>query len=200
MIDINLMPSDTRKKNVSGFLSSFCLGLPQDIIIGLGVAFIALLAVIHIFLIGFWGVTAVSLSMQKSAWAKILPDKERMDSLGNQIKDTKKKTDSLAEIVSPKATGWSRKFNILSDALSNGVWLRKITLDNKALVLEGTAMAKNQNEVSLVSSFVDNLKKQEFFMHDVSSIDVGNIARTKKGSTDVANFTLTVRLTNESKK
>ncbi len=194
MIDINLMPPSARKKTVSSVLSAFYLGIPQEIFIGVGAGFISLLLLVHLVLLGAWMIKGVVVSSYRAQWQAVLPDKNRIDVLGNEIKDLKKKIDGLTALTSTKATGWSRKLNIISDSLVSGLWLRRVNIDMKILTIEGTVISKNQSEIAAVGAFVDNLKKDLFFMQDVLSLEVGSIQRAKQGSTDVANFIVTAKL------
>ncbi len=193
MIDINLIPPSSRKQNVKGVLSSFSLGLPQDIFIGVAFGFVVLLVAIHILLCGVWVVQGVFYLTAQSHWNKVLPDKNNLDAIGTEVKDLKKKVDSLKDMSSSKSLGWSRRLNVISDAVPNWLWLRKMTLDAKSLTMEGTVSAKNQNEISIIGGFVEKLKRDSFFMADVSVIEVGTVQRSKRGTTDVANFTVVVK-------
>ncbi|MBI4309970.1 MAG: PilN domain-containing protein [Candidatus Omnitrophica bacterium] len=193
MIDINLVPPSMRKKSVTGVLSSLDLGFPQEIFWGIVMFCAGLLVFIHVFLLGAQAVNGMILAGHRAEWQKILPQKNAMDALGNEVKDLRKKMDDLTGVTSPKAMGWPRKLNAVSDTLSKGLWLRTMTLDGAGLTMEGSVLVRDRNEMMTVGNFVANLKKDEFFMRSFTGLEVVSVRRGKKGMTDVADFTVTAK-------
>src|SRR4051812_13208462 len=122
MIEINLIPVTSRKK--SHGLSSSSINIPQEFLFGLGGALVLLLVAIHLVLGALWLVKFTQLSSYKGQWQKVLPDKTILDGLGNESKDLKKKMDLISGMTAKRALSWSRKFNIISDTLPKGLWLK----------------------------------------------------------------------------
>ena len=194
MIDINLIPSSLRKKSVSGVLFVLDLGLSREILLGVIVFCAGLLISTHACLLAARAMNGVILAGHRSQWEKILPQKKDIEALGDKVKDLRKKMDKLTDIVSPRTIAWPRKLNGISDALPKGLWLRIMTLDNAVLTMEGSVIARDQNEIVTVGTFVSNLKKDKFFMRSFAGVEVVSIRHGKKGVMDVADFTLTARL------
>lgn len=190
MIVINLVPENLRKRSARGM----GLDIPREVVLGVGVASIALLAAAHVLLLTAQSAQGVRLGLVKAQWEKLLPDRNRIDAIGTELRDLRKKVTTITGITSAAASPWSRKMNVLSDALPKGVWLKKINLDGGTLTLEGSAFSKTQSEIVTVGNFVDNLKKQWAFADDFSSIEVQSIQRGKRGPTEVADFVITAKL------
>lgn len=190
MIVINLVPENLRKRSARGM----GLDIPREVLLGVGVAFIALLAAAHVLLLTAQSAQGVRLGLVKAQWERLLPDRNRIDAIGTELRDLRKKVTTITGITSAATSPWSRKMNVLSDALPKGVWLKKINLDGGTLTLEGSAFSKTQSEIVTVGNFVDNLKKEGAFADDFSSIEVRSIQRGKRGPTEVADFVIAAKL------
>ncbi len=194
MIVINLVPEHLRKKSAKGVLSSMGLGIPREVLLGVGGAFVAFLVVAHVLLLAAQSVQGVRLGLVKARWEKLLPDRNRIDAIGTELRGLRKKATTIIGITSARTGPWSRKMNVLGDALPKGVWLKKINLDKGTLTLEGSTFSKTQSEIVTVGDFVANLKKEGAFADDFLSIEVQSIQRSKRGPTEVVDFVITAKL------
>jgi Tfp pilus assembly protein PilN len=189
MIEINLVPLSERKKSTT----ALHLDIPREVLIGVGGVGLLLLVLVHSLLFVQLGIKGAVLATQNSEWQKILPEKNNIDGLGTQIKDFKKKMSTITDVTSKKAMDWSRKLNTISDAIPKGLWLTRISLES-SLLIEGSVVSKNQNEIMIVGNFVSNLKSDAAFMKNFEGLEVNSIKRTKQGTTEIANFTVTGKL------
>jgi hypothetical protein len=194
MIDINLVPLPLRKRSSHGFLKGLSLNLPQDFLLGVGGGFVLLLLATHLLLGAVMLVNVIRVASVKAQWQGLLPDKNNLDIIATEVKDLRKKMTTISDITAKRSIGWSRNLNVVSDHLSSGIWLKRIALDNKALVMEGFAVSKIKNEVNLVGGFVSNLKKDQQFMRAFTGVEVNAIQRVKRGTTEIAEFTVTAKL------
>ncbi len=194
MIVINLVPEHLRKKSARGVLSFMGLGISREVLLGVGGAFIALLVAAHVSLLAAQSAQGVRLGLVKVRWERLLPDRNRIDAIGTELRGLRKKVTTITDITSARATPWSRTMNVLSDALPKGLWLKKISLEGGALTLEGSAFSKTKSEIVVVGNFVADLKKEGAFADDFSSIEVRSIQRGKRGPTEVVDFVITAKL------
>jgi hypothetical protein len=95
--------------------------------------------------------------------------------------------------VATKSAGWSRKLNAISDAVVKGQWLRRITLEKSGLEIEGSAISRSHNEMTLISSFVDNLKKDPAFSKEFSSIEINAVRKERRGAAEITSFIVTAK-------
>ncbi len=194
MIDINLVPVALRKKAKGNLFGGIAINLPQDVVLGAGGGLVLLLIVIHLLLGGLMGINLIRVMAAKAQWQDVLPDKNNLDIIANEIKDLRKKMGTINDIVAKRSIGWSRNLNVISDYMPGGVWLKAVSLDSKALTIEGFAVSKSKNEVTLIGGFVASLKKDQLFVKSFTSVEVNAISRVKRSTTEIAEFNVTAKL------
>lgn len=194
MIDINLVPSALRKKSKGDLFGGIAINLPQDIVLGAGGGLVILLIVSHLLFGGVMVINFARLMIAKAQWQGLLPDKNNLDIIANEIKDLRKKMGTINDITAKRSIGWSRNLNVMSDHLSSGLWFKRIVLDGKTLLIEGGAVSKTKNEITLVGGFVANLKKDQQFMKAFSGVEVNTIQRVKRNTTEILEFTVMAKL------
>jgi hypothetical protein len=194
MIDINLVPEQLRKRRKNELLSGGIFNIPKEVMVGIGGGIIVLLFAVD--LLFFLGkvVKFIQYHHVKSQWEAILPDKTNTDVITKELQDVQKEVKSMKDIMDGHDAVWSQKLNVISDGLPKGVWLRKITLNDKQFFIEGTTVSKEQNEMINVGNFVSNLKQDEEFMKSFDSVEVDYIQRRKNETLEVADFTILAKI------
>ena len=190
MIDINLIPDSLRKKNKKEILSQGFLNMPQEIVVGVGGGVIVLLLLVDFCFGMTWLAKFIQHKYYQSQWQAILPDKNHVDKISGELHDTQAKIKSLKDVIKGQGALWSQELNIISDSLPKAAWLKKISLDDKKLTIEGTTVSKVHNEMESVSTFVANLKQDENFMGHYKNLDINSIQRRKTNALDVADFNI----------
>ena len=194
MIDINLVPENLRKKRKSQILPAN-LNIPQEALIGLVGGLFVLLLIIHVVFQLIIFMKYAQHSHYKSQWEKISPDKEKVDRVSNEMRMMQGKIKSVENITSSKRVVLAPKLNDISDSIPRGVWLNKITLEEKVILIEGSAVSKVKDEmISMVGTFASNLKAQKKFMGELNNLEVGSIQRRKSQNTELADFSITAKL------
>jgi hypothetical protein len=194
MIDINLVPEQLRKRRKSELLSGGIFNIPKEVMVGIGGGFIVLLLAVDVLFFLGKVVKFVQYHHAKSQWEAILPDKSNTDAIKKQLQDLQKEVKSMKDIMEGHNAVWSNKLNVISLGLPKGIWLRKITLTDKQLFIEGTTVSKEPTGMVNVGEFVSNLKKDEQFMQNFDSLEVDNIQRRKNETLEVADFTILGKL------
>jgi hypothetical protein len=194
MIDINLVPEQLRKRRKSELLSGGIFNIPKEVMVGVGGGIIALLLAVDVLFFMAKVVKFIQHQHVKSKWEAILPDKTNTDAIKKELQDLQKEVKSMKDIMEGHNAIWSQKLNVISDGLAKGIWIRKLTLNDKQLFIEGTTVSKEQNEMTNVGLFVTNLKDDEEFMKNFESIEVDHIQRRKNETLEVADFTILARL------
>jgi hypothetical protein len=194
MIDINLVPENLRKRRKSELLSGGVFGVPKEVMVGIGGGVIALLLAIDVLFFLGKVVKFIHYQHVKGKWEAILPDKTNTDAIKKELQDLQKEVKSMKDIMEGHNAVWSRKLNAISAGLPKGIWLRKLTLNDKQFFLEGTTVSKEANGMINVGDFVTNLKQEEEFMKNFESIEVDNIQRRKNETLEVADFTILARI------
>ena len=194
MIDINLVPEQLRKRRKNELLSGGIFNIPKEVMVGVGGGIIVLLLAVDVLFFMAKIVRFVQYQHAKGQWEAILPDKSNTDAIKKELQDLQKEVKSMKDIMEGHNAIWSQKLNVISSGLPKGIWLRKLTLNDKQLFIEGTTVSKEQNGMINVGDFVSNLKKDDEFMMNFDSIEVDNIQRRKNETLEVADFTILARL------
>jgi len=194
MIDINLIPDQLRKRRKNDFFSGGVFNIPREVLVGIGGGILALM----LFVDGLVFVAKVAKFFEyqhmKSRWQAILPEKATTDAIKQNLQEVQKEVKSIKDITEGQSSSWSQKLNALSDSLPKGVWLRKITLNDKQLFIEGSTVSQGQSEIINVGSFVSNMKKDSRFINDFESIEVDYIQSRKTEGLQVSDFTILAKL------
>ena len=120
--------------------------------------------------------------------------KEEIDGLKQKLRAFQGKRTAIEKVTTGERLSWSRKLNSISDALPRGVWLTKISVDGKTLLIEGSAVSKEHEEMISVGNFVSGLKQQPYFMDGLLGLEVGSMQRRKIRNVEVADFLIRARL------
>ena len=193
MIDINLIPASLRKNGKSEAIT-LAINYPPETLIGVGVGLGLFIMTIHLILGAFWLVGMFRLSNVQANWQKLADDKTVLDTIDAESKDLKKKFNMIADMTTKKSVQWTPKLNTISDVLTRGLWLRKMSLDKMGLSMEGSVVSKSQNEINNVGLFLSALRQNNEFMKDFSSLEVNSIQRGKNNSIEVTDFTVMAKL------
>lgn len=193
MIEINLISPELRKKKRKKFLPGG-MDMPIEVVIGSCGGLFALLIIVHIVLL----VTNISKlnrhKQLKQEWAQILPKKQQVDQVVNDMRAINNKSKAVIEVTGGEVIHWAPKLNIISDDLPRGVWLTKIALTDEMLFIEGSAISNHQDELINVHKFTSNLKKQPQFLEHLTELELGSIQRRAESKIDVADFLITTKI------
>lgn len=170
------------------------MDLPVEVLIGSCGGLFALLIIVHIVLL----VTNIAKlnrhKLLKQEWAQILPKKQEVDKVVNDVRAINSKSKAVMEVTGGDVIFWAQKLNIISDDLPRGVWLTKIALTEEMLFIEGSAISNNQDELINVHKFTANLKKQPQFLTHLTELELGSIQRRTENKIDVADFLITMKI------
>ena len=193
MIEINLIPYSLRKKKKDKFsLTEF--NVPLEIVIGLGGGLIVLLVLVHVFLLV---INIRNVAKHKEFQRKIAavsPEKQRVAEVLNELRALQSTQKAVQGILPERKIYWANKLNILSDSIPRGVWIKRINLEGDALLIEGSAIATDNEAMINVHQFTSTLKSQREFLEYFNDLELGSIQRRKIKQMDIADFMITVRL------
>ncbi|MFT5386991.1 MAG: Tfp pilus assembly protein PilN [Candidatus Omnitrophota bacterium] len=187
MINVNLFPTNLRKKKNKGFHGEGFM-LPLEVIVGGVGGFLLLLVITHV---GFMMVNVSKLSQHKELkkkWESIQPAKDNVDTVVKKLKEKREYYDDVSSIVIQEGSSWAEKLNVLSDSLPEGIWLRKINLTQKMIFVEGSAVSRQHQEMISVHEFTASLKKNKSFLLGFENMELGSIQRRKINTVEIADF------------
>lgn len=193
MIKINLLPDRLKKKEKKALFN--ILQLPRETLIGLIGGLVAVLILLHFFLLGMLIIQKTRFSSLNRNWKKIAPFKSQVDEVRDEISSLENKMKSFDVVNNDsKRVFWAKKMNQLSDFLPPGVWFAKLSLINEKLIIEGSAISQRGEEMVKVGKFTSALKDDPSFSKDFKDIELTSINRKLIKSTEVADFVITAIL------
>ncbi len=192
MIEINLLPPERRKKT---------LELPKFPLLPVGMGILGILVTVNFTLGLIVGRRNAQIKRLTEEWELNLPSKQQADAISSTINELRTKKEVMDSLIGRRFL-WSKKLNLLSDLIPRGIWLTRLSLDEKGdlrfLTLEGVAMPlKGREMVTLVTKFMDALKEDKEFFEGFEAIELGPIKRKKVEKIEVMKFTLVCQLAGE---
>jgi Tfp pilus assembly protein PilN len=196
IIEINLLPADLRRKRRGrGLAGGF--KIPLEVLIGFGGGLLMLLVLAHVGLLGL-NITKIARHRElKQQMEAIAAEKAGVDAILLDMRVARNKLRDLSRITAQRKVRWSRKLNLISDALPRGVWLRRVAYNDGVLYIQGSAVSRQSNEMVNVHNFTASLKEHRGFFSDLDNFELGSIQRRNIGKVDVADFILTASLKNK---
>jgi len=194
MIEINLLPEELRtqkkKKEPLREVSASKLSLSLIAIIAI-VIFVALQGLAAMALFYKKG----SLERLEQQLKKLKPKYKTAKSLKTEKRELNSKLSAINELTS-KSILWSKKMSDLSSAITEGVWLKELSLLDKkgprkqqAMLLNGSVVSyPERNEAAIIGNFINSLKSNEDFFEDFEDIKLESSQMKKIADLDVMDF------------
>ena len=192
MIEINLLAENLRKekKKLNINIPTF----PQKKIFKVLIGTAGILIIIHVLLTSTLVVKKIRLLRLTKHWEEIKPIKQEIDILKKDMNFAEDKIQAIEQLTTKTKIIWSEKFNLISNVIPDGVWLRRIFVSGQDLEIEGSAVSKSGEEMIAVGKFANNLKKEDRFYFDFKDIEVTSIKRRKIGSVEIVDFIIVASL------
>lgn len=192
MIEINLVPENLRKKRraQAAAVAGPTVGLPKEVILGMLGAFTALLIVLLLVFQGFIAMQIHKRNNLKKEHESIAGEKKNVDTVMKEMKDLKERAKTLESVAGAKPVRWSEKLNNLSDSLPRSIWLTKVALEGKYLIVEGSAVSKTKSEISDVHVLIGKLRSSKTFMTNLNNLELDVIKARNVDGLPIADFTI----------
>ena len=194
MIEINLLPEELRvnakpKSSQQGTLKN-SVGFNQEqlfiyaipVLLGLFICAHLYLAVATIFKNG----QLVSLNRK---WAQMQPQKKTFDEFNKEF-STLSENALITQTLTGKRILWAQKLNKLSLNLPAGVWFNDISMNSQNMIIQGSVISLQKEEVSLINKLLDSLKADTEFAGDFSGFELSSVQKRSIEGYDIADFVL----------
>jgi Tfp pilus assembly protein PilN len=192
-IQINLIPESLRKRRKSSGFPVKSFLLPREVVIGLVGGLVGFLVFFHVMLQLVITVRFVQLFQYRRGIERLATKKQEAEGVLQQLRQLQSNITMIDGVSNTKKIYWSAKLNAISDSLTRGVWLEKISWENGTFLLRGSAVSKSAAEMIAVNNFVTKLKGNAVFTRDLGRIETGQIKTRKVNLTPVADFSLTAQ-------
>ena len=197
MIEINLLPEELRNKGAKA-------NKPENIAAG-GAGFeprhfILLIPLVFALLIcaqliaGIMGLArSGSIHMLNNKLEALKPERKALEEFNDKYSLISENTQALQQLMRERII-WSEKLNKLSLDLPAGIWFNELLINSKELILRGSVISLNKEELSLIKQLIDNLKSDPVFFKDFSALELESAVKKAIGSYDITEFTLKATL------
>jgi len=195
MIEINLLPAELRVKTKSKSVEYATVTKPgtfnqEQLFIYAIPVLLGLFVCANI----YFAIISISKNFQLVAlnrqWVQLEPQRKALDEFNNEYSVTSQDT-GLVQLLTNKRILWAQKLNKLSLNLPSGVWFNEITMSVKDVVIQGSVISLQKEEVNLINKLLENLKADSEFSKDFDSFELSHVQKKNVGGYDIADFILT---------
>ena len=188
MIAINLLPEELKvKPKTEG--SAFKFSLQEKYFVYLLPILICVLIFVHIVLILFSAVKGVQLTVLSNKWSSLGPQRKELDVFMQEHAAFSQDAIILQQL-SNQRINWAEKLNKLSLNIPSGVWLTDLSITPKDLILKGSVIALQKEEMSLIHKFLSSLQNDQGFIGDFYNLELVSVQNRSVGGYEVSDFTL----------
>lgn len=185
LIQINLLPEELKTKRK---ISIDVKSLPCIIALVFGIVVFT-----HLYLSMFGLIRGVEFNILNNKWKKLAPQREILDDLRREYEvlsfDAK-----IIQQLNIRRLNLAEKLNKLSMVLPSGVWFNELAFSKKDMLLKGSVISLQKEEMNLLNKFIDNLKNDEAFFSDFYDLELSSIQMRTVGGYDIFDFILTGKI------
>lgn len=183
MIEINLLPAESRKKDKKGFsLPAF---QSKTVIIAASSALILPNILIPLFV----QFNSMMLKRYEDIYSRMRPQVLQVDEIRNEIQGIKA-LETVASGLSGQRMILAGRLNLISEDLPQGVWLSGIYFSDNAFEIKGRCVSSGGQEMSSVKQFLNSLKSDVQFTKGLGQLELKSAQRKSLGQTEVIDFTI----------
>jgi len=190
MIEINLLPEElkVRIKARKLPLESIQNVEKKNFLYIIPAVFILLLC-LHVYFLFVNFAKGSELRALSNKWQALAPQRLELENFNKEYalfsEDAR-----LMQQMAERRVNWAQKLNQLSLGLPSGVWFSEISMAQGKFTLHGSAISLENEGMSLIKKFMDNLKADAVFFKDFQQLELGSAQSEKIGSYDVIDFVL----------
>jgi Tfp pilus assembly protein PilN len=187
MIEINLLPEELKakskaKKTVMAIEPKYFLYLIPFIF--------GILVCVYIYLLTVNIVKNRQLTILNAKWQKLEPERKASEDFKKQYAFLTEGAQAIGQLTKENIN-WSEELNKLSLLLPSGIWFNELSISPDDFVLYGSVVSLQKEGMSLITEFIDRLKKDAAFSRDFKSLELGSTQWKSIGGYDIVDFTLT---------
>jgi Tfp pilus assembly protein PilN len=183
MIAINLLPHQLRKAQKKMALPT---NFPYKVyLLGLAVFLIFL----HILFLSLALVKNIHIMGLKGSWSRMEPQSRESAAIRKNIKDMESQAGLIKEALTRKAS-MTELLSSLSAAVPKGLWLESFTYSDEGLVIQGSVVSQQQNEMTIIGKFLQEIRGNKIFATFFSKVELNSVQRRTIKTYDVVDFIL----------
>lgn len=185
MIEINLLSPELKVKGKKFDLKSIKLKHPLYVALLL----LGLLICLHICLVLLGIVKHYQFNMLNKKWQNLKPQIKILEEFNKEHKTSLIDVKAMQKLITERIN-WAEKLNKLSLSLPNGVWFNDLSLSKNELILKGSVISLQKEELGLINQFMNNLKNDAGFFKAFNQLELGSAQRKTISGYDIVEFVL----------
>lgn len=190
MIEINLLPAELKARPKSRKVS-FGVGL-KTLLYVLPFVFCALI-IAHILFAILGAMKNNRLGTLNKKLQILQPQIKELEGFGKEYV-VSSEDKNIIQRLNEQRVGWSEKLNKLSLSLPYGIWFNELNVSGTDFTLSGNALSLQKKEMDLIREFMKNLKSDQAFIKDFTSLELGSFQHRDYIGHDVVEFMLSGKL------
>lgn len=191
MIEINLLPEElktkTRSKKPASGAEPFIF--ETKYIFYIVPLVFSILICTHIYLGLAYFVKSGQLRQLSNKWQSLEPQRKELEVFNSEYAVISENAKAIQQL-SQSRINWAQKLNLLSLGLPSGVWYNEISITANDFILQGSVVALQKEELTLINKLISNLKNDPVFFKDFNNLELNSVQKRNIGGYDIADFVL----------
>ena len=187
MIQINLLPDELKLK-----AKKETQELATKKLFLLFPAVAAVFVCVHLVLGAAYLVRGSQLTILNAQWSRLEPQRKQVEGARKELEGKQLDSQAARQVLAQRLE-WAPKLQALSTHLPRGVWFNEFLFLRGDLTLQCSVVSLAKEEMSLLSAFIEDLKKDLQFSESFERIELGSIQIKTIGIYEVTDFTLSAR-------
>lgn len=143
----------------------------------------------HIYLGLVYFVKTGQLRQLSNKWQSLEPQRKELDVFNSEYAVISENSKAIQQL-SQTRVNWAQKLNLLSLGLPSGVWYNEISVSANDFILQGSVVALQKEELTLINKLISNLKNEPAFFKDFHNLELSSVQKRTIGGYDIADFVL----------
>ena len=197
MIEINLLPEELRVKTKEKPPEEVTVtkvtipGFNQDKVFIFAIpALLLVFIMMHVYFMAIGMSNNRKLAVLNKKWKTLEPQKKTLDEFNLRFSSATQDV-SFIKLLTGQRVLWAQKLNKLSLDLPGGVWFNDFSLIKQGVIIQGSVVSLQKEELALINKFFINLKEDNEFFKDFANFELSSVQKKTVGSYDVADFVIT---------
>ena len=185
MIEINLLPEDSRRKNIPSLNFNFEMGKVKLLAGGILAGVLVLLLVLPA---AGSAIRKKQISNLMAKEQEISERRAQIEAVNSEISLLRARVNAFEGVLNRKFL-WAKKLNEISDMVLPGIWFTRLTtVEGNTLVIEGSVISKKEEAMASVGKFMKDIRDNQDFFKDFSMIKLESVQRKSIDNRDVVDF------------
>ena len=132
---------------------------------------------------------ASQLRVLKNKWQGLEPKRKELEAFNKEYTLFSQDAEAVERLTKQRIL-WAEKLNKLSLSLPSGIWFNDMIITPKDFTLQGSVLSLQKEEMYLIKTLIDSLKKDSSFFKDFNTLELTSAQRKTISCYEIVDFTL----------